>query len=740
MTVGLRQNDPLRTELVPPDTAGQAESAAQSQMDVLLWMAAGGLAVPPNLAARVRRAAWHRRLRLFTELAAAAVIVIGLGLWYVATMRQPFQLDGPARVTDASGRPTELASGAWVETSAEAATLRVRGHSTITIAPGSRLQVWGQSRDYALFLDYGELICRTQPNVARLQVETLQGRVAADGTDCIFEVSVSKGEPVMNCRELAVSVMMGLAVVVSQEGVQSLAAGQDAKVVAPVGASGDDVKIHRLPTDPRTAPTTRPAHLRVDTILHESIKAIKLTDGETARIQPTLTAADEANDGIVAVEKKAQASLDEAFMKSFKENAQLPQEERAARAKEFRDKRAAAVAESAASTKKLRDRVVNDLAGLLTAAQIAKLREEISLRETPEGRARLTARQNLPWRVGVDVATLTDDQRRKGEEILLAAADRQKERAAELKKAADPLRAEMAALQGNKDNFNAALALQKRIDDLHSASVEAENAEHRKIAAELESLLTADQKAARDEARKKAEADRAAAREAEREAHTPAGLAKITARDRVAFLKRKVGLTEDQAARVEQLVRERDLAFREGLTQSVAGRDAILKEIDALWQKKTGGEDPADHDELLRLNGEFEKDPAVIALKAKLATAEDGSAWRRHSTELQDAIDKILTPEQRETLAAERAKFAQARADSEVCEATATLGRLGLAADQVQKLDALKAAAREKLGKIDASDTKERKAVLTQLRKDAGELLTDAQRAKLPKGTPGATP
>lgn len=215
------------------DGADRRDCQRQSEIDALLRLESGEFSVPADLVARVRRSLWHGRFRRVLELAAAAVIVVGLSVWYVTTLRQPFQLEGSARVVDSKGHATTLVSGAWIETGEKPATLKIRGHSSVAIEPNSRLQVSGTSQDYAIFLDYGELSCQTQADVARLRIETIEGSVAPEGTECSFTVSITKGEPPMLRNLLVVSVITGMAMVATQDGIQSVAAGQDVKVAAP---------------------------------------------------------------------------------------------------------------------------------------------------------------------------------------------------------------------------------------------------------------------------------------------------------------------------------------------------------------------------------------------------------------------------------------------------------------------------------------------------------------------------
>ena len=83
---------------LPADALGgsAAELADQGEIDALLRLQAGDLAVPAGLARRIRLALWHRRLRVALEWTAAAVIVIGLTVCYARFMSRPTPSITPA--------------------------------------------------------------------------------------------------------------------------------------------------------------------------------------------------------------------------------------------------------------------------------------------------------------------------------------------------------------------------------------------------------------------------------------------------------------------------------------------------------------------------------------------------------------------------------------------------------------------------------------------------------------------
>lgn len=192
------------------------------------WQAAAQSAGPRQIA----RPRWSRRLRIAVEWAVAATILIGLGTWLYATLRDPYQLTGPARVTDAQGRSTRLADGAWIETDAAPATLKIRGHSTVVVAPGTRLRVDGSAQPYRLWVERGEVKIDTRPASAGLEVASAVGQATGRGERAQFSVNIIEGDT-MN-RRMSVAVLSGLVMLVSASSQQVLAAGDGATLAPPV--------------------------------------------------------------------------------------------------------------------------------------------------------------------------------------------------------------------------------------------------------------------------------------------------------------------------------------------------------------------------------------------------------------------------------------------------------------------------------------------------------------------------
>lgn len=222
-----------------------AARRSADEIDAVVRLARQAVAAPrpspADLPALRRPASWGRRFRLLVELAAAAVIVIGLGVWYLNAMREPYRLEGPATVTDAAGHATKLASGAWITTSGKPAVLKIRGHSTLELAPQTCLRVNGQAESYLVLLDYGTVTCRTDPTAAQVRLATAAGTVSAKQAGSQFRVSVAKGDD-MN-RPMAVCVLAGAVMVWDW-------AGQPMQL-----ANGDDVIVKTVTPDPHPTPT-----------------------------------------------------------------------------------------------------------------------------------------------------------------------------------------------------------------------------------------------------------------------------------------------------------------------------------------------------------------------------------------------------------------------------------------------------------------------------------------------------
>ncbi|MDD4890822.1 MAG: protease inhibitor I42 family protein [Phycisphaerae bacterium] len=196
----------------------------------------------------LRPTRWRRRLRIGLELAAAAVIVIGLAVCYFTMLRDPYHLEGQAEVTDSAGQPTKLDSGAWIQTSDKPATLKIRGHTKIAIAPKTRLRIEGSAGPYRVWLDHGQVRCDTQPRSARVEIASSAGNVTGRGDSSSFKVSVEqdentvKGENTVN-RRLTVAVVAGMAMLATASGEVVLADGQTRTISPPASQPAGVMKV-----------------------------------------------------------------------------------------------------------------------------------------------------------------------------------------------------------------------------------------------------------------------------------------------------------------------------------------------------------------------------------------------------------------------------------------------------------------------------------------------------------------
>lgn len=162
-------------------------------------------------------AGWHSGRRRLWLSAAAAVLLLGLGWLWLAT-RYP----GPAASGDyrlaagqALGRGTSLSAGS------QPAILSLGGYCSVTVDPGSSIQVRGQPRDEAIALESGAVACAVDRHQGTFRVETGLGTVHVTGTR--FRVALLGEEE----KQLSVQVSEGTVLVTGPMGEKRVGAGEE---------------------------------------------------------------------------------------------------------------------------------------------------------------------------------------------------------------------------------------------------------------------------------------------------------------------------------------------------------------------------------------------------------------------------------------------------------------------------------------------------------------------------------
>ncbi len=176
--------------------------------------------VPPDLLPGVlgRCASSQRRIRIFhltSALAAAAVILLALGIWHFPAQYPAPRAEGAFIVE--GGGPVQ--HGSTLRTTDEKANLCLGGYAMIEIAPRSVLAIIGNRNAEGVMLEQGKVYCEVESGKGRsFDVRTGLGTVSVLGTK--FTVQVKEDE--MKVREMVVKVIVGMVLVTTAGGETSL--------------------------------------------------------------------------------------------------------------------------------------------------------------------------------------------------------------------------------------------------------------------------------------------------------------------------------------------------------------------------------------------------------------------------------------------------------------------------------------------------------------------------------------
>jgi hypothetical protein len=224
-------------ESLAGDAAVRQAFRNQSEIDALLMLQAGRISIPAGMSSRVHRAIWQRQVRWVTQVAAAAVIVIGLGVFFFVSIRGLDHPDRPAVATHDGGQAPAPAEGAWVETADGPSTMTVPGGARVEISPKTRLKFDALAQGGRIVLEHGQVVCKTEAGGGGATIDSSFGKVTVDARPSTVRVLVHGGGAQPD-QTMTVSVVAGQAVLTRTNGVvEHLAAGDVVSVRKPGGAN-----------------------------------------------------------------------------------------------------------------------------------------------------------------------------------------------------------------------------------------------------------------------------------------------------------------------------------------------------------------------------------------------------------------------------------------------------------------------------------------------------------------------
>lgn len=200
-------------------------------------------------------------------VAASALVAVALALWWA---RSDTRYPSPAvsgGITQTSG--AELGKGSELATMDSPGVLTLGGYCRIEVAPNSRLVLEGDRKDESVYLHDGEILCEVNHGVGEFAVKTDFGVVMVHGTkfkvaivDGGEQVDLAKGGGQMTTHQMFVAVISGLVFVNSPWGIQTVSAGEDARVPAVVTQNanpGAPTNAGQAGGQPATGPDAKPA-------------------------------------------------------------------------------------------------------------------------------------------------------------------------------------------------------------------------------------------------------------------------------------------------------------------------------------------------------------------------------------------------------------------------------------------------------------------------------------------------
>jgi len=180
---------------------------------------------PPDLCASVMSRAGGRAWRwVLAGAAAAAVLALAAGLWWLVLAYPTPRGTGPLRVAGGGS----VRRGATVLTAERPASLALGGYCRIELHPGSRARITGQRGAEGLFLEEGGVTCEVKPGEGRFAVATPLGTVTVTGTE--FTVQLLEGDDRMSGKQMLVRVLVGAVLVSGAWGQVALAEGDERRL------------------------------------------------------------------------------------------------------------------------------------------------------------------------------------------------------------------------------------------------------------------------------------------------------------------------------------------------------------------------------------------------------------------------------------------------------------------------------------------------------------------------------
>jgi ferric-dicitrate binding protein FerR (iron transport regulator) len=251
----LRLDEQLRND----KEARHALVVAAAQ-DVQLKQILAGGAISKNLQFP-NRSPWR-----FRAVAAAAVLIVGLGLGLLLNRYPAPQASGSYRIVGGG----EIERGSVVTTSEGNGTITLGNYCRVRMETNSTIKVEGKKYAEQIFLQQGTVLCEADRGVGEFRVRTTIGTVYVTGTKFAVQMPGEKeegGGTDMFDKRMVVQVLAGAVLVNGAWGTTTVRAGEKAALPPPETMLSGIVEKLDLPEDAqkkleRTLSASRVAELR----------------------------------------------------------------------------------------------------------------------------------------------------------------------------------------------------------------------------------------------------------------------------------------------------------------------------------------------------------------------------------------------------------------------------------------------------------------------------------------------
>ncbi|MBM4034478.1 MAG: FecR domain-containing protein [Planctomycetes bacterium] len=189
-------------------------------VDLLLSEELGGER-PPDLADKVLARAFGRRRGALWIAAAAAAVLVAIGLWALLAPSYPEPLASGSYLVVGGGK---VRRGSTIVRSDAPATLTLGGYCRIELDPRTAVVIEGQPRAEQVFLERGGVACKVDSQAGTFAVRTDAGTASVAGTE--FCVQLIEDDAASGKRVL-VRVAAGAVTVSGAWGESRLAAGEE---------------------------------------------------------------------------------------------------------------------------------------------------------------------------------------------------------------------------------------------------------------------------------------------------------------------------------------------------------------------------------------------------------------------------------------------------------------------------------------------------------------------------------